>query len=121
MISMKVRYSAMVTSSKARSVLATLKCCIEPAAGIEAGAERPELAELFLRWDVPGPGEPGPGEAAERPGWAVQVLGGVFGQDAYRWSLSPGAAEGTEVVVDLFPRIGEQLQALPVGQAGEPR
>ena len=31
MISMKVRYSASVTPLKARSVLATLKCRIDPA------------------------------------------------------------------------------------------
>src|ERR1019366_7179570 len=96
MTSIKDRYSAMVTSSKARSDLATLKCCID-------GPQRWRRAPGVCSWldpfrcrNVPGLGEPGPGEPAEGPAsaravspcsFSVQFLRAVFGQDAYRRSL----------------------------------
>src|ERR1035441_5005289 len=73
MTSIKVRYSAMVTSSKARSDLATLKCCID-------GPQRWRRAPGVCSWldpfrcrNVPGLGEPGPGEPAEGPASARAV------------------------------------------------
>jgi hypothetical protein len=64
-------------------------------ADVEVGAECLQLADLLLRRNVPGLGEPGPGEAAEGPARPVQLLGEAFGQDAYRRSLEVQRDAGT--------------------------